>query len=404
MKRLPSIRLALPLFALLLTACGGSTADGEAGGAMPGQGADAPPMPVTVVTLTARPVTLTRELSGRVMPSLEAEVRPQVTGIVRKRLFTEGGTVEAGQVLYQLDETAFVAQRSSAQAQVARAEASLNTARLNARRSADLVEIDAVSRQDNDNAQAALRQAEADARAAQAAVQAANVPLDFARITAPIGGQIGKSSVTPGALVTAAQATPLATIQQLDPLFLDLTQSSSELLQLRREMAAGKLSSARDVPVDILLEDGTRYEHSGELRFAEATVDPSTGSVTMRVVVPNPDRLLLPGMYVRALLANGSRDNALLVPQPGIARDPKGQATAMVVAENGTVEQRPVTVSRTVGDAWLVEDGLKAGDRVIVEGLQKIAPGAPVTPVEQGSQPPAAPGAPGPAPAPAPAE
>ena len=364
-------------------------------------GADAPPatpppMEVAVVTLKPENITLSRELSGRATPSLIAEVRPQVTGIVQRRLFTEGGNVRAGQPLYQIDDTAFRAANASAQAQLARAQASLTTARLNAARSAELVRIDAVSKQDNDNAQAVLRQAQADVSAARAAVQGAGVPLGFTRVTAPISGKIGRSSVTAGALVTASQPAPMATIQQLDPMYVDLSQSSAELLQLRRELEAGQLSATEGVPVDILLEDGSTFDHQGRLSFAEATVDPTTGSFNLRVVVPNPGHLLMPGMYVRANVANGARANALLVPQPGITRDPKGQATAMVVGADGKVQPRPVKVSRTVGSRWLVEDGLKAGDRVIVEGLQKIQPGATVKPVEQGSAPtrPAPPAAP----------
>ena len=371
---------------LALAACG--KGDGAAPGGAP------PPTEVTVVTLKTENITLTRELSGRAAPSLIAEVRPQVSGIVKRRLFTEGGSVRAGEPLYQIDDTAFLADRNSAQAQLARAQASLTTARLNASRSAELVRIDAVSKQDNDNATAALGQAEADLQAAQAAVQGAGVPLGFTRVTAPIGGQIGRSSVTAGALVTANQGAALATVQQLDPMYVDLAQSSAELLQLRREVDAGHLTDADGVPVQIVLEDGTVFDHQGRLSFAEATVDPGTGSFTLRVVVPNPGHVLLPGMYVRANVANGARANALLVPQPGIARDPKGNATAMVVGADGKVEARPVKVSRTVGSRWLVEEGLKPGDKVIVEGLQKIRPGAPVTAVEQGSAPAAKPAAP----------
>lgn len=384
------VRAALlsSLILLALAACSKDAAGPQ------GPGGDRPPPEVTVVTLKPENVTLTRELSGRVTPSLIAEVRPQVTGIVRRRLFTEGGTVRAGQPLYQIDDTALRASRDSAQAQLARAQATLESARLKANRSAELVRIAAISKQDNDNAQAALREAQAGVRAAQAGVRSADVPLGFSRVTAPIGGQIGRSSVTAGALVTDSQATPLATIQQLDPMYVDLTQSSAELLQLRREVEAGHLTDAAGVPVDILLEDGTRYEQQGRLSFAETTVDPTTGSFTLRVVVPNPGHVLLPGMYVRANVANGARANALLVPQPGIARDPKGNATAMVVGADGKVEVRPVKVSRTVGNRWLVEDGLKAGDKVIVEGLQKIQPGVPVKAVEQGAAPAAMPAAP----------
>ncbi len=363
---------------LMLAACGKK--DDQAAGP--------PPTPeVTVVTLKPQSVVLTRELSGRADASQEAEVRPQVGGIVERLLFTEGGSVTAGQPLYQLDQTAFRADANSAQAAVASAQAALTTARLTAGRSAQLVKIDAVSRQDNDNAQAALRQAEANLRAAQAGLQGANVPLNFARVTAPISGRIGRSSVTRGALVTASQATPLAIIQSMDPMYVDISQSSSELLQLRREIAAGTLQNTETVPVDIVLEDGSAYSHQGRLSFAEAMVDPSTGAVALRVIVPNPEQQLLPGMFVRAKVANGERQNAILAPQQGITRDPRGNATAMVVDAQGKVEVRQVKVNTTVGDKWLVDGGLKAGDKLIVEGLQKIKPGAQVKAVELGSQP-----------------
>jgi membrane fusion protein (multidrug efflux system) len=337
---------------------------------------------VTVVTLHSQPVTLTRELPGRATPYLVAEVRPQVNGIVAQRLFTEGGLVKAGQPLYQLDDATYRADAESAKANLARAQATLVTTRLTARRSAELVKIDAVSKQDDETAAAALLQAEADVKAAQAAVDRADVVLGYARITSPIGGRIGKSSVTRGALVTANQAAPLSTVQQLDPIYVDLTQSSAELLELRKAFAAGTLKGAGDLPVTILLEDGTHYEHDGKLAFADVTVDPSTGSYALRVVVPNPDRILLPGMYVRAVVSNGLRQNALLVPQPGVTRDPKGNTTAMVAKPDGTAELRRIRVSQTVGDQWLVEGGLAPGDKVIVEGLQKIRPGLPVQATE----------------------
>ena len=374
-------RAALPAVLLVstlaLAACGG---DAPAP-------AERPPAAVTVVTLKSEPVTLTRELAGRAEASQQAEVRPQVGGIVERLLFTEGGSVRAGQPLYQLDQIAFRADANSAQASVARAQATLVTAQLNAKRSAELVKIDAVSRQDNDNAQAALRQAQADLRAAQAGLQGANVPLGFSRVTAPISGRIGRSSVTRGALVTASQATPLAIIQRMDPMYVEISQSSTELLQLRQEIAAGTLQGTDAVPVDLVLEDGSAYAHQGKLSFAEAMVDPSTGAVALRVIAPNPDQLLLPGMFVRAKVANGERRNAILAPQQGITRDPRGNATAMVVGADGKAEQRAVKVSRSIGDKWLVDDGLKAGDKVIVEGLQKIKPGAPVQASERGSEP-----------------
>ena len=379
---MPSLRsrAALPalLIASTLVLAGCGKGDDQAGG-------ERPPTAVTVVTLKPQSVLLTRELDGRARASQEAEVRPQATGIVQRLLFTEGGSVRAGQALYQLDPTAFQADANSAQAAVARAQASLESARLNARRSAELVKIDAISRQDNENAQATLRQAQADLRSAQAAVQAAGVPLGFTRVTAPISGRIGRSSVTRGALVTSAQATPLALIQQLDPIHVDVSQSSAELLALRRSLDAGDVQQADSIPVDITLEDGSKYPQQGRLSFAEATVDPATGAVAMRIVVPNPDQLLLPGMFVRATVANAERRNAILAPQQGITRNAKGDATAMVVGADGKVAQREVVVSRAIGDKWLVESGLQAGDRLIVEGLQKIAPGAPVNATEAGS-------------------
>lgn len=348
---------------------------------------------VSVVTLKSQPVVLTRELPGRASPYLVAEVRPQVNGIVKRRLFTEGGLVKAGAPLYQIDDAIYRAEYNSAKASFARAQATLVSARLTAKRTAELTKIDAVSRQDNENAIAALRQAEADVEAAKAVVQANAVTLGYARIVSPISGRIGKSSVTQGALVTANQAAALATVQQLDPIYVDLTQSSAELLQLRRELAAGTLESTKKLPVTILLEDGTEYSHPGKLEFSEVTVDPGTGSFMLRVVVENPNHVLLPGMYVRAVVGNGVRENAILVPQRGIARDPKGNTSAMVVGKDGKVEARAVQVSRTIGDQWLVEGGLAAGDKVIVEGLQKIKPGVLVEATEM-SAPATAPAAP----------
>jgi len=388
--RLVALSLAL---SVALVACKGGGEQQQQGG--PGQ--------VTVVTLKPEAVTLTRELAGvepqtlaasprpRGLPGRAtgyqvAEVRPQVSGIVAKRLFTEGSVVKAGEPLYQLDDASYRAQANSARAQLARAEATANAARLAARRSSELVKSKVISVQDDENAQAAWKQAEADVLAARASLDAANVTLGYARITAPISGQIGKSSVTQGALVSAGQAEPLATINQLDPIYIDVTQSSAELLQLRRELAAGRLEGASELPVDIVLEDGSTYAHKGKLEFSEVSVDPSTGSYALRVRVENPDQVLMPGMFVRAVLGSGVRPNALLVPMQGIARDAKGNTSAMVVDAEGKVAVRPVTVSRTVGDKWLVEDGLKAGDKVIVEGLQKIGPGMPVQATEKGAE------------------
>ncbi|WP_313321287.1 efflux RND transporter periplasmic adaptor subunit [Stenotrophomonas sp.] len=371
--RLVALSLAL---SVALVACKGGGEQQQQGG--PGQ--------VTVVTLKTEAVTLTRELAGRATGYQVAEVRPQVSGIVAKRLFTEGSVVKAGEPLYQLDDASYRAQANSARAQLARAEATANAARLAARRSSELVKSKVISVQDDENAQAAWKQADADVLAARASLDAANVTLGYARITAPISGQIGKSSVTQGALVSAGQAEPLATINQLDPIYIDVTQSSAELLQLRRELAAGRLEGASELPVDIVLEDGSTYAHKGTLEFSEVSVDPSTGSYSLRVRVENPDQVLMPGMFVRAVLGSGVRPNALLVPMQGIARDAKGSTSAMVVDAEGKVAARPVTVSRTIGDKWLVEDGLKAGDKVIVEGLQKIGPGMPVQATEKGAE------------------
>ena len=373
----PRLLASLLAYTGLVTACGNDvTAPAPAGS-----------VPVTVVTLEPTTVTLQRELPGRVTPYMVAEVRPQVSGIVAERLFTEGSVVEAGQPLYQLDDARYRADYESAKAALAGARARLNSARLYAERAAELIKIDAISRQDHDNAVAALQQAEADVAAANAALNSARVTLDYARIVAPISGGIGRSAVTKGALVTTDQDQMLTKIQQYDPIYVDVTQSSAELLELRKELAAGKIESAGELPVTILLEDGSGHEHQGRLAFAELNVDPSTGQYVSRVIVPNPDYMLLPGMYVRAVLSTGVRPNALLVPQQGVSRNSKGESTAMVVGADGNAELRTLQVSRTIDDRWLVESGLAAGDRVIIEGLQKIRPGVPVQATEPGSEP-----------------
>ena len=368
----PHLARALTLCAVLsLSACG--TPEPSA----------APPSPeVSVVTLDTQAVSLTRELAGRTVPYVVAEVRPQVSGIIQRRAFTEGARVEAGELLYAIDDASYRADRDRASAALARAEATLNSTRLQARRAAELAEKRLLSTQDNELAAAAYQQAQADVAAARAQLAAAEVTLGYARLVAPISGQIGKSSVTQGALVTANQAEPLATIQQLDPMYVDLAQSSAELLELRREVAAGTLEQSEGVPVTLLLEDGSTYAQQGRLQFADVTVDPGTGSYALRVLVPNPDGLLLPGMYVRAQVDMGQRPQGILAPQQAITRDPKGQAVAMVVNAEGVVEARVLSASRTLGDQWLVDEGLAAGDRVIVEGLQKVRPGMQVRVVE----------------------
>ncbi|HEY9149034.1 MAG TPA: efflux RND transporter periplasmic adaptor subunit [Gammaproteobacteria bacterium] len=363
--------LLLALGAVVLTGCSGEQAAG------PGQ-QGMPPPEVTVVTLKPETVTLSRELPGRVNASLVAEVRPQVSGVIRERLFEEGGLVAEGEPLYQLEDDIYRAELQSAEAALARARAGVEVARARAARADELVKTKAISQQDYDDIRAGLLQAQAELKVAQAAVTSARVYRDYSRITSPISGRIGKSAVTRGALVTTNQAQPLATVQQLDPLFVDLNQPSSEMLELRKAIAAGTTQAVDSIPVTLLLEDGSRYEHEGRLAFSEMTVDPSTGSFSLRVVVPNPDNLLLPGMYVRAQVAVGVREQALLVPQQAVVRDAKGNSSVMLVGAEDKVEPRPVTLSRTIGDKWLVEEGLKEGERVITEGLQKIRPGAPV--------------------------
>jgi membrane fusion protein (multidrug efflux system) len=362
-------------FALALAACGGHPP--EAAGA-------ADPLQVTVITLKSRPVPLTRSLPGRTSPYLIAEVRPQVSGIVKRRRFVEGGDVHAGDLLYDLDDSVYRADADSAAANLQKAQAVEHAARLAANRSNQLARAGVVSAQDDERNVAALGQAEADVAAAQAAVSSSAINLGHAHIVAPIGGRIGKSLVTQGALVSAGQTSPLATIQQLDPIYVEVNQSSSDWLQLKHDIDAGRVRSDHGgAPTRIVLEDGTAYAHEGKFQFADVTVDPTTGNLLMRVIVPNPDQLLLPGMYVRAVLSEGLLTHGLLVPQIGITRDPRGDASAFIVNQAGKVEARTVTVSRTVGDQWLVDAGLVDGDRLIVDGLQKVQPDMAVRTVEQ---------------------
>lgn len=377
------VALALLVGSLGLSGCGSDDDKAAAPAARP--------VAVTIVTLRPQELTLSRELPGRAVPSLIAEVRPQVSGIVKSRLFEEGSFVKAGQALYQLDDASYAADVESAKASLARAEATARAAELNHRRSGELIKIDAISRQEHEDAEAALAQARADVLVARAALARATVTLGYGRILAPISGRIGTSAVTAGALVTANQADPLVVIQRVDPMYVDLTQSSSELLELRREITAGKLTRpGQSMPVGIKLEDGSDYARQGSLAFYDMSVDPGTGSLSMRVSVPNPDAMLLPGMYVRAAVGSGVRQQALLVPQQGVTRDPKGRATAMVVGQDGKAALRQVSVNRAIGNQWLVDGGLVAGDRVIIEGLQKVRPGAPVSASEEGAAPAAA--------------
>lgn len=359
---------------LALTACGGG--DHGPGGM--------PPPGVTVVTLKTVPVELQRELPGLVSARLVAEVRPQVSGIVKRVLFQEGSQVESGQALYALDDAVYRAAQRSAEAARMRAEASLDTARRSAERGAELIKTHMISVQDNDLLQSTLHQSEADLAAALAAADSARINVNYARITAPISGRIGKSAVTQGALVVANQSEPLARVQRLDTVYVDVTQSSGEWLQLQQELAMGaKGSDQREAR--ITLEDGSAYPLPGQLQFSDVTVEPGTGSFLLRVLVPNPNALLLPGMYVHATIVEGVLPNGLLAPQRGITRDPKGNATAMVVGAGNKVELRKVTTARAVGDQWLIGSGLSPGDRVIIEGLQKIEPDMVVQPAEAGA-------------------
>jgi len=348
-----------------------------------GEEARSAPPEVGVVVMEPQTVRITSELAGRTSAYLVAEVRPQVGGIIQKRQFTEGADIKAGEPLYQIDPATYQAAHASAKAALSKAEAALMTAKLKADRYKDLVAIKAVSRQDYDDAAGALKGTEADVEAARAALETARINLAYTRVTSPISGRIGKSSATVGALVTASQSTALSTVQQLDPIYVDVTQSTTQMLRLKQNLASGRLKSdgLQQAKVSLTLEDGTRYPLEGTLKFSDVTVDQTTGSITLRAVFPNPDHLLLPGMYVRAVLEEGVNEQAILAPQQGVTRDPRGNATALVVSGEGTVEQRTIVIARAMGDKWLVSDGLAPGDRLIVEGLQKVQPGMQVNAV-----------------------
>lgn len=357
---------------VLLSACGGN----DQAAAPPQQ---APKVAVIEVRGEAAPVT--SELPGRTTPFQVAEIRPQVGGIIQERLFTEGAEVKAGELLYRIDPDTYAAELESAKAALARAEANAEAARVRAERFAELVKIKAVSTQAYDDAVATNKQGQAEIASARANMSRARIDLERTRVSAPIAGRIGRSTVTAGALVTANQDHALATVQQLDPIYVDLTQSGTELMQLRRAIEDGRIhrNSEGETPVKLILEDGSEYEHEGKLAFSEVTVDPGTGTVTMRALVPNPDQRLLPGMYVRARIDQGVNENAIQLPHAAVQRDPRGNAIAMVVKEDDTIEQRTLTVARATGEKWVVSSGLEPGDRVVVEGLQRIRPGAKVS-------------------------
>ena len=371
--------------AAVLAGCSAKSGAGGHGQGGPDQG----PPEVGVVTLTTAPVVLEEALPGRTNPYEISEVRPQVGGIVKARLFREGSLVRAGQPLYRIDPAPFRASYDQAVAQLANAQASVAAAKAKADRYADLVKINAVSKQDFDDARSTYQQDVAAIRQQRAGVESARINLGYATITAPISGRIGASSVTQGALVSAQQTTALATIQRLDPIYVDITQSAEDALRLRREAMGGQIR-ADGVAVHLKLADGGDYGPVGRLQFADVTVDPASGAVTLRALFPNPAGLLLPGLFVRAVVDEGVIANGLLAPQQGIARDERGQPTALVVGADGKAQLRQVTVSRQVGGSWLVTSGLRAGDRLIVEGLQKVKPGQAVHPVAAGTAPPPA--------------
>lgn len=367
--------LALPALCalLLLGACQNKKAEPAKGG----------PPEVGVVSVSAQDAPLELDLPGRLAASQVAEIRPQVGGIVVKRLFTEGSNVKAGQPLYQLDPATFEAERARSAAALQKAEASLAVARSKAARDAELLKADAISRQAADDSAGLLKQGEADVAVAKAALDAARVQVDRARISSPISGRVEISAVTAGALVTANQTQALTTVQQLDPMQIDIVQSSAEMLTLRRQLDGGTGSRQ----VKLILEDGSQHPQPGTLQVSGVTVDRGTGAVTLRATVPNPKGTLLPGMVVRARLLAGVDSGVILVPQQGISRSPTGDATALVVGEGNKAERRRLVLERAVGNQWLVTSGLKVGDQLIVEGLQRARPNQVVTPVAAGSAP-----------------
>lgn len=369
-----TIKLASVMgMALWVTACSPQEEKAQSGAAPKS-------VEVGVYNVVAKSQVIQVELPGRSKAFLEAEVRPQVSGIVTKRSFVEGGNVKQGQSLYQIDSATYKAALVSAEADLARASANLASAKAKAARYQQLVKTNAISKQEFDEAEAAYKEALASVTVAEAAINTAKINLEYTEVLAPISGRIGKSSVTAGALVTANQSQTLATIQQLDPINVDIAQSSAQLLRLKAKLQQGKLQAADNADVQLVLEDGTVYSRMGKLQFAEVSVDENTGSVILRAEFPNPDGILLPGMYVRAVLNTGTDPQAILVPQKGISRDAKGNAVAMVVNEQGVVEAKIVTTAEVIDHQWRITSGLNVGDKLIVEGLQKIRPGAPVTP------------------------
>lgn len=346
---------------------------------------------VTVHIVKTAPLAVTTELPGRTSAFRVAQVRPQVSGIILQRHFTEGSDVEAGQSLYQIDPATYQADYDSAKAELGKSEAAAQIAHLTVKRYVPLVGTKYISQQEYDQAIADARQADAVVVAAKASVESARINLAYTKVTSPIGGRIGKSNVTEGALVTNGQTTELATVQQLDPIYVDVTQSSSDFMRLKQSVEQGNLQKENTASnVELLMENGQPYPLKGTLQFSDVTVDESTGSITLRAVFPNPQHTLLPGMFVRARVDEGTQPNAMLVPQQGVTRTPRGDATVMVVNTDNTVETRNVVAAQAIGNQWLISDGLKAGEKVIVSGLQKVHPGAKVITVSDESTPPSA--------------
>jgi membrane fusion protein (multidrug efflux system) len=374
-RHVPAIAAAVSMLSVL-AGCGDKISNAQA------QGAGMPPPEVAVVSVAPERIAMTTELPGRLEAARIAQVRARVPGIVTKRVFREGSDVKAGDILFRIDAAPFQAAYNSAQAALARAEANHAQANLKAQRYKPLVETNAISKQEYDDALTAQLQTAADVAAAKAARESARLNLGYATVTSPISGRVGRAMVTEGALVGQGEATPLALVQQLDPVYVNVTQSSTEVMQLQRALANGQLKSAGkgQAKVTLLMEDGTAYPHPGKLLFSDLTVDQSSGAITLRAEVPNPERTLLPGMYVRARVEQGIKDQAITVPQQAVQRDPSG-ASVLLVGADGKVAVQPVKADAAQGSTWIVSEGLKAGDRVIVEGLQKARPGTVVKPV-----------------------
>ncbi|WP_158085710.1 efflux RND transporter periplasmic adaptor subunit [Henriciella aquimarina] len=367
-------------FALLsLAACGSGHEQSAGGGGQQQMQQQAP----KVDTITAEQTTVesVRSLPARVQPFAEAEIRPQVSGLIQSRLFTEGQQVEEGEALYQIEASEYAAAVESAEAALARAEATAENARQDAKRLERLANVNAVSQQTYDQAVAAQKQAEADVGMQKAALQRARIDLARTKIRSPISGQIGRSRFTPGALVTASQAEPLARVVQLDPIYVDMTAASSEVLKWRQDVAQGQIQTIGEgqvVPVTVRLEDGEEYPIRGKLEFSEVSVDQEAGTVIVRAQVPNPDGLILPGMFVKAEFSAGQLEGVILVPQRAVQRTPKGEPYVFVVSDEGTAEQAMIETDGTQGSDWIVTSGLESGQRVIVSGFQRVRAGAPV--------------------------